>query len=67
MPLPSPTEETADGADEAREALRIIRERIAAGGPGWTPHKLHPLCLGCKCYETIRTEAPDAGAQGQAG
>ena len=52
MPLPSPTKETADGADEAREALRIVRARIAAGGPGWTPHKLHPLCLGCKCMTT---------------
>jgi len=29
------------------EALRIVRERMLAGGPGWTPHKYHPLCNGC--------------------
>jgi len=29
------------------EAQRIIRARMLAGGPGWTPHKYHPLCNGC--------------------
>jgi len=36
-----------DAHKSVAEAFRIIRKRVAAGGPGWTPHKYHPLCEGC--------------------
>lgn len=41
------------------EAFRILRERMVAGGPGWTPHKIHPLHKECcggtviACYDCI--------------
>jgi hypothetical protein len=45
------TGEIADAGAEFAEAYRIIRERMAAGGPGWTPKS-------CGC----RVCLPRAGA-----
>jgi hypothetical protein len=30
-------------AGSIQEAFRVIRERMAAGGPGWNPHTRWPL------------------------
>ena len=36
-----------DAEDDFRqsiaEAFRVIRERVARGGPGWEPHRHYPL------------------------
>ena len=59
-------DELDDRHKSAMEAQRVIRERMLAGGPGWTPHKIHQLHRGCcnmtdkpAIQETIYNTPPD--------